>query len=82
LFSEDEPALHKRQPLAVAVVVSVIDIIVVVFPVACPRVIRRIDVDAVDLPSMGELERLEYVVVFAFNDDMRRLVTPKVDRSK
>ena len=49
-FRELEPLFHKAQPLAMPPGIVVIDVSVVVLPVARTGVIRRVDVDAVDLP--------------------------------
>jgi hypothetical protein len=59
----------------VPIVIIFIDIIVVVLPVSRPGIIGRVDVDAVYLSSMSELECFEDMVVLALDDYMCRLVT-------
>ena len=80
LLGELQPALHEGQPLAVAVRVGVIDVVVVVLPVAGAAVVGRVDVDAVDLACVRESQRLERVVVLALDDDVVRLVPAAFDR--
>ena len=42
LFGDFQPLLHKRQPLAVAVLVVIVHIVVVVFPVPRTGVVGRV----------------------------------------
>ena len=42
-----QPLLHHGQPLAMAVLVVAVHIVVVVFPVLGPGVIGRVDIDTV-----------------------------------
>ena len=62
-----------------AVGVGVIDVVVVVLPVAGSSVVRRVDVNAVDLASMRELQRLQNVVVLALDHDVSGLVAAASD---
>ena len=64
-----------------AVVVFRFDIVVVVDPIVTPRVIRRIDVDGVDLASMREQKCLECVVVLGVDDGVERFVAATLDLS-
>ena len=59
---------------AVPISVFGIDVVVVVLPVLGAGVVRRVDVDAVHLARMGELQHLQRVVVLGIDDDVRRLV--------
>ena len=52
----------------------------VVFPVAGTGVVRRVDVDAVDLAGVGELQQFEGVVVLGVDDGVCRLVAAAVHR--
>jgi len=79
---QQEPPLHEGEPLAVTVGVGVVDVVVVVLPVACAGVVGRIDVDAIDLAGVCELERLEHVVVLALDDHVGWLVATAVDGSE
>ena len=47
LFGEFQTLLHHGQPLAVAVLVVIVHIVVVVFPVPRTGVVGRVDIDAV-----------------------------------
>ena len=60
----------------------VVDVVVVVLPVAGAAVVGRVDVDAVDLAGVGEPQRLERVVVLAVDDDVVRLVAAALDRAE
>jgi hypothetical protein len=80
LLGELETTLHEREPFAVAVRVSLVDVVVVVLPVASTAVVGRVDVDAVDLAGVGKSQRLERVVVLALDDDVVRLVPAAFDR--
>ena len=64
------------------VVVVCIDVVVVVLPIPRSRVVRRIDIDAVDLASVGELESFEDVMVLALDDYMRGLISSPRDRAE
>jgi hypothetical protein len=59
LLREQQPTLHEGQPLAVAVEVVALDVVVVVLPVLGAGVVRRVDVDGVDLAPVREGQRLE-----------------------
>lgn len=61
-------ALHHRQPLAVAVGVLQVDVIVVVLPVPSAGVVGRIDVDAVDLAATSKGKCFEDVKVLAVDN--------------
>ena len=79
LLREQQPALHERQPLGVAVEVVALDVVVVVLPVLRAGVVRRVDVDAVDLAAVGEEQRLERVEVLGVDDGVERLVAAALD---
>ncbi len=74
LLRQQQPSLHERQPLGVPVVVVALDVVVVVLPVLRARVVRRVDVDAVDLAAVREEQRLERVEVLGVDDRVERLV--------
>ena len=63
-----------------AVRVGLVDVVVVVLPIAGAAVVRRVDVDAVDLACVRETQRLQRVVVLAIDDDVVRLVPAPFDR--
>ena len=56
------------------VTVVAVHVVVVVFPVPRARVVRRVDVDAVDFAFAGVKQRLQGVVVLTVDDDVGRLV--------
>lgn len=58
-----------------AILVGGIDVVVVVLPILRARVVRRVDVDAIDLARVGERQRLERVVVLAVDNDLVGLVS-------
>ena len=57
LAGEQQSTLDEGKPLAVSIHVVGSDVLVVVDPTLVAGVVRRIDVDAVDLAGVGELER-------------------------
>src|SRR5664280_356436 len=61
---EPQSAIHEGQPLAVPPLVVLIDVAVVVLPISSARIVRRVDVDAVDRPLPHVDEHLEGVEVF------------------
>jgi len=66
----------------VAIGVIGIDVVVVVLPVLGADVIRRVDVDAINLARVTEPQRLERVVVLALDYYVMRLVTAPLDRTE
>lgn len=52
LLGKLQSALHKREPLAVAVAIGTIHIVVIVFPVLRAGVVGRVDIDAVHLTGI------------------------------
>src|SRR5579859_2291690 len=61
---------HKTEPLAVPPTIIVVNIAIVVLPIASTRVIRRVDVDTVNLASVEKGQELEGMVVFAVDNRM------------
>src|SRR3989338_10062334 len=49
IFCQIETMAYKREPLAVSVFVVLIYIVIVVFPVFCAGVVRRINVDKINI---------------------------------
>ena len=80
LLGEAESALHEGQPLRVPIRVISVDVVVAVLPVACTGVVGRVDVDAIDLAGMGELQCFENVMVLALDDDVGGLVAARLER--
>ena len=73
-FREPQALLHERKPLGVSVGVVFVDETVVVLPVARSRVVGRVDVDAVHLPTVRVGQHLVGMEVLAVDDDMSGLV--------
>src|SRR6185436_918384 len=69
-----QPLLHEPKPLAVSPNVIVIDVSIVLLPIARTRVVRRIDVDAVNLTFVEIDEELQGVEVFSVDDGVVWLV--------
>ena len=78
LFGDFQPLLHKRQPLAVAVLVVIVHIVVVVFPIASARVIRRVDVDTVHLAGIEVLQQLQGMVVVSLDERVPQVAVRRV----
>ncbi len=70
LLCETEPFFHHREPLAVAVGIVAVDVVIVVLPVTCAGVVGGIDVDAVDLAGIEVGEELESVEVVRLDEGM------------
>jgi hypothetical protein len=62
-----------------AVQVVAADVAVVVDPVSCASVVRRVDVDQVDLPAVGEQQRLQGVIVLGVDYCVERSVAAAFD---
>ena len=67
-FGKLEPLFHHRKPFAVPIFVARVDIIVVIFPIACAGVIRRVNVNAINLAAVKIFEQLERVIVIRLNE--------------
>jgi len=70
LLRQLQPLFHHGQPLAVAIGVVAIHVIVVVLPVLCAGIVGRVDIDAVHLPGVQVLQQLEGVIVVGFDQGM------------
>ena len=81
LLGQHQAAPHERQPFRVTVGVVAVNKVVVVLPVLGSGVVRRVDVDAVDLPGVSELEHLQRVMVLGVDDDLGGLVAATLDRA-
>ena len=68
VFGKLEPPLHHCKPLAVTIFVACVDIIVVVLPIACSGVIRRVNVNAIDLSAVKIFEQLECMIIVSLNE--------------
>jgi len=60
-------------------VVIGLDVVVVVFPVPCPGVVGRVNVDAVDFAAVGEEQGLEGMIVLGIDDRVKGLVAAALD---
>lgn len=54
-------------------------VVVVVLPIACPRVVRRVDVDRVYGPLVSEGELLQDVEIFAVDNSVEGLIAATSD---
>ena len=61
------------------VIVFWLNVIVIIFPVVCPSVVRRIDVNGVDLVAMRIGEHFKRVEVLTVDDRMARPVTTSLN---
>ena len=73
LLCDLQALLHHGEPLAVAVSIRAVNIIVVVLPVLCSGVVWWIDVDAVHLLCVQIFQQLERVVVVRLNQRMPKV---------
>ena len=80
MLGKQETPFHERQPLAVSVSVVLIDVVVVILPVPRARVVRGVDVDAVDLARVRELQRFKDVMVLALDHHMTRSFSASLNR--
>lgn len=72
-LGQQQATFDERQPFGVAVGVGVVDIVVVVLPVAGASVVGRVDVNRVYPAFVCEEQRLEGVVVLGVDDGVERL---------
>ena len=59
--------------------VVALDVVVVVLPVLRAGVVRRVDVDGVDLAAMGKQQRLQRVEVLGIDNSVERPVAAELD---
>ena len=57
--------------------VITLDVVVVVFPVSRACVVGRVNVNGVNLPSVGVGQRLKDVIVLTVDDCVIRLIAPR-----
>ena len=69
-FRQFQPSLHEGEPLTVAVLVVTVHVIIVVLPVACARIVRRVNVYAVHLSRIEILQELQGMVVICLDKRM------------
>ena len=63
------------------ILVATVDVIIVVLPVTSARIVRRVDINAIDFARVAEEQALERVVVLAVDDDLIGLVTASLNAS-
>gem|GEM_PF-4513040 len=73
-----QPFFHHRQPLTMPPSIIRIHIIIIILPVPCPGIIRRIDVYAVHFSLIQVFQELERVVVIGFDDGVPQFVIRRV----
>ena len=47
--------------------ICAINIIIVILPILCPRIIRRININTVNLPSIKVFQQLQCMIIVCFN---------------
>src|SRR3546814_7809364 len=68
LLRHQQTPLYHCQPFAMTVEIVALNIIVVVLPILCPSVVRRIYIDSIHLTPMWVGQRFEDVIGFTIDD--------------
>ena len=77
---EQQPPLHHREPLAVTIFIRAVDVIIVVLPIARAGVVRRIDVNAIDLAlGANVLQQPKRVIILRLDQHMPKRGIGSVD---
>ena len=73
LFCNLQPLLHKRQPLTMPICISPVNIIIIVFPIPCARVVRRININTVHFSCIKIFQQLQSMIIIRLNQCMPQI---------
>ena len=78
LFRQLQSLLHEGKPFAVTILITVIHIIVVVFPIFCPCVVGRIDINAIHLSGIEVFQQLQGMVVVCLDQRVPQVTVRRI----
>ena len=77
-FGDLQALLHHGEPFAVAIGIVAVHIVVVILPVFGSRIVRRVDVNAIDLSRIQVFQQLQRVVVVCFDQRMPQVAVRRI----